>query len=364
MNIENLIEYLEHHQTTDDEGDLPGLFISNRVHRIVPYSRKDDNIFFSGLIAFTLQQLKPQLTSDLQYRVQGIIDGVRMAIPYYQHWKGEGSYNFWRTGPSQHFPNGFLLKNLGSMELPDDADDSVIMHLVMDTSREQRQWLKDKLEMQYPDQAPLHLITPKVYQDLRGYPTFLGKNIPREMDCCVLSNVLYFVLDSKLKITSIDHDSIEFLCRVLLNRDFRLRPFHVSPNYASPAVILYHMTRLAAKFPIHELNQLRELLHKVLLRENDHQAYHWMEKLLISISQRRLGLSAQVLISPDDLEHELDHYAYFRAGMLTSLGGSFTSWAHHPFFHLHFKCPAYNRTLLLEHLVLKNSVTPDHSRSW
>ncbi|MDH3711245.1 MAG: hypothetical protein OER04_15225, partial [Cyclobacteriaceae bacterium] len=72
-----------------------GLFPSQRIHGWFPYCREDNNIFFSTLIVYTLLDLRGDLDETSKSLIEEIVTAVRSAQPLYQHWKGEGSYNFW-----------------------------------------------------------------------------------------------------------------------------------------------------------------------------------------------------------------------------------------------------------------------------
>lgn len=351
MHIHEILAKIRSFQSQGGQLYAPGLFPSQRVHRYVPYFREDNNIFFSTLIAFTLQNILVDLSSEGQKTAGEIVEKVRLNQKDYQHWKGEGSFNFWPSNPSQHFPQGWWLRRFRNFAIPDDADDSCLIHLTNEFSRDQNLWLLNKLETHYGQDQVISPLTPDGYKDLRAYPTFFGKKMLREMDACVISNVLYFILYFDLPWSAMAADSVQFLQRVLLRDDYLKIPFFVAPNYGIPAVILYHISRVVTRFPTHRFQELRPQLIKTL---KNYQMEHgsFMEELLINTSLTWLRLPAKPLEIPEDIATQFSNFYFFQAGMLTAFQKPWLNkYARHPFFHLKYRCEAYYWTLLLENKV-------------
>ena len=329
-----------------------GLFPSQRIHGWFPYCREDNNIFFSTLIVYTLLDLRGDLDETSKSLIEEIVTAVRSAQPLYQHWKGEGSYNFWMTNPSRHFPGGWLLHRWDRFAIPDDTDDSCLVHLTNNFSEQQSLWLKKKIEGHYPRDREPSSLTPPEYRHLRAYPTFFGKQLAPEMDACVISNVLAFMRSRDYPWSQYDKDSLEFLQLVLNRKDYLLRPFEISPNYNHPLVILYHLTRLVSRFPHPQHRQLAENL-KMHLHQYDHQHANFMELLLLNTCLLRMELEPHELLLPEDWPGQFNRFYFFQAGMLTAFQK--VHWRKctvHPFFHLKYRCEAFYWTLLLEYQVL------------
>jgi len=334
-----------------------GLFPSQRFHQFVPYQREDDNVFFSTLVAFTLQQLLPKLESSLSLKAQKIIDHSIANQSYYRNNQDKSSYNFWQTKPSRHFPHGWILKHFSYFELPDDSDDSVMIHLTGDLPLDQSAALLKQMQQHYLPEAPNSPLTPKAYQDLKGFPTFFGKKILREMDACVLSNILYFILAKRLNWSSMADQSLTFLVRVLDRGDFVKRPFAVAPHYGNTAVIFYHLTRLCTAFPEAPVAILKTKLTDWLIKL-EHHSWGLMEEVLLATSALRLQCSLPPLSIPQELGIPMGKFGFFQAGMLTAFQSS--AWhklTAHSFFHLKYRCEAYYYALIFEYLVLL-----DHSK--
>jgi len=336
-----------------------GLFPSQRLHPLTRYSKEDNNVFFSALVAFTLQQLDRIIPADLVVKTRSIREAVISNYSKYRHYADPDTYNFWENKRSGHFPNGWILHRIPMMALPADTDDTSIIYLTMPNSGN-LDHLKNKLESHYPNNSPISPLTPKAYKDLRAYPTFLGEKILREMDACVICNVLYFVCQYALNWTQVDNDSVTFLTRVLQRKDYEKSPFGVSPNYGSSSVILYHIARLVGTFDHGIFDSLKVLLRESLTMELA-KDQSFMECLLTKTSLLRMGIKTPPLNIPENLDLHFHNYYFFQAGMLTGFQKSFlTPLAQRSFFHLKFKCQAYYYTLLLEYLLLADK---DYSKS-
>ncbi|GJM29904.1 MAG: hypothetical protein DHS20C17_25390 [Cyclobacteriaceae bacterium] len=323
------------------------------------YTRDDDNIFFSALIVFTLQQLKSSLPLESIPPVERLIENVIANYSRYRHYADTTTYNFWQQRRDGHFPNGLLLKRLSFFALAADADDTSVIYLT-DPSDNAAETIKTTLEAHYPGNAPISPITPAAYQDLKPYPTFLGKKVKREMDVCVVCNVLYLVFRNNLPLSSTDTDSLEFIQRVLELEDYREAAFFVSPNYGSPAVILYHIARIAGTFHHQRLKKIETLLIECLRKEYQ-KSNTFMESLLLRISLLRFKIITPLLKPNRGPEHYFKDFYFFQAGMLTSLQYPWLNrLANASFFHLKYRCDAYYWTLWLEYHVLYQRAIQDH----
>lgn len=357
--LEKTLESIVKLQSTGNSHYAHGLFPSQRVHPRSGYLREDDNIFFSALVVFTLQQLKANLPDSLVSRIDTLIEAVVRNYPNYRHPANPNTYNFWHDRPDGHFPNGLLLNRLPFFALPADADDTALIYLTSDQDYPPYQ-LKATLENHYSREEHPSPLTPVAYRDLRAYPTFLGKKVQREMDVCVMSNVLYLVFRHQLPLTQTDQDSIEFVRRVLVRQDYRKAAFQVAPNYSQTSVILYHIARLIAAYDHHALHHLKDLLVSSLHQEYQ-QSTHLMDRMLLASSLLRFQISTPQLILKGVPDHHFEDFYFFRAGMLTSLQRpALKTLSASPFFHLKFRCVAYYLTLYLEYQMLYQQVNQGH----
>jgi len=351
---EEIIDKISQLQSTGNKIYNPGLFPSQRVHPFLGYCREDNNIFFSALVAFTIKQLEWAFTDSLRNRARKIREAVISNYEKYQHDSDPATYNFWQNRQRGHFPNGCVLNKIPKMALPADSDDTSLIYLTS-PHQNQLETLKNKLESQYPIDSPLSPLTPQAYQNLRAYPSFFGKRILREMDACVISNVLFMVCHYQLPWTPVDTDSVQFLNRVLERNDHIKSPFLVSPHYGNSTIILYHIARLVGGFNHKELLALRALLIRCLTLELK-KKLSFMETLLVKTSLLRLQIDTTPLHIHDVYENHFRDFYFFQAGMLTGLQHSrLKRLANNSFFHLKYRCEAYYWTLLLENIILSQN---------
>jgi len=335
-----------------------GLFPSQRLHSFSFYLREDNNVFFSALIAFTLESLAEAMHPELRSKARRISKAIIANYPKYLHSRNPDTYNFWQNHKNGHFPHGRLFSRISWLALPADTDDTSIIYLTSTKTSDLKK-LKRKLETQYPVQAPVSPLTGSHYADLRPYPTFLGRKIIREMDACVISNILLLIFRFQLPLSQIDYDSIEYLQRVLERKDHVNAPFAVSPNYANSSVILYHIARLAGSFDNTELNKLRSLLQHCLELQSPSKL-PWMEKLLIKTAMLRMEMPVSPLQRINSYNSHFRQFYFFRAGMLSGFQRKFLkNLSGNPLFHLKYRCEAYYWTLVLEYMLLSG----DHNYS-
>ena len=134
--IPKLFENLLKKQVTDTDFFVEGSFPCYRQHNNNVTLKEDNNIFYTALIAYTLQDLKPSLNSDESVIADTIINRAKRAFPYYKNSKGRLSYNFWQTANGRSFfPNDHVLSKLkNSLSLPDDLDDTSMILSVLNIS--------------------------------------------------------------------------------------------------------------------------------------------------------------------------------------------------------------------------------------
>ena len=352
--IESLINELVKTQSKGDTIYAKGIFPSQRVHNYFLYKREDDNIYFSAIIAFSLHKMTSFLEDDQKEKVHGIINLILANYGDYQNKDDLKTYNFWKTKPSKHFPNGHLFSKFDFFRIPDDIDDTALVYLTQPKKKSEIQWLKQKLQLHANLVKKQAFLVPKEYQHLKVYSTWFGKNMCIEFDICALSNLMYLIFQEKLTLNEHDEDTLTFIQQSVSANDHFLRPYQISPYYPSTSLILYHIARLISKFNILKLNNLKPKIIQdlqILLASSQNK----IERIILSISLLRLGEQCQDL---DFKIKEIDSikFPWFTAGMLNTFNNPITKkLAPYSFFHLKHYCQAHNITLLLEYEVLKKS---------
>ena len=348
---DSLVNQILKLQSTGNTFYNKGIFPSQRGK---VKKKEDDNIFFSSIIAFTLQKLKNDLGLQSGLIADSICIGVISNYVNYKNKTGINTYNFWQTNPPKFFPNSKLLSRNDFFNTPDDADDCSIIYLTDTSLHSNRLWLKDKLA-KHANTATLKIkSTYKSYRNYKAYSTWFGKNMPVEFDICVESNILYFVYENKLPLNENDSATVALIKSMILSGKYIKDAAFVSASYKKPSIILYHLARLLGKFNIPELNDCREIIKKDIERELQNEP-DFMEKVILSTSLIRMGGKPKPLVYPAALEKEMEHFVFFNADIFSPYARpSLKFISKSKVFAIPFYCKAWCLTLLLEYEVERN----------
>ena len=332
-----------------------GLLAAYRYNPYWGYQRPDPNLFFTAVSVFTLQQLLPHLGSAEQTLANQFID---RALPTYEQFRnkdGLATYNFYATNPSRHFPHGKLMHWFRHFQLPDDIDDTAMVYLTHrggpgHPSPDDLLFLHEKLARHANGTNLTVRNTFPEYRSLRAYSTWFGKTMPIEFDACALANMLCCVYTYGLPLDRHAHDSLTLLADLIRTNRYRTDPFRAAHNYARPSLIAYHVARLMAN---HNPDVLRPVRAK-FLADMHHELAHAtqpMEQILWATSLLRLG-EQPPKVPLDGIEASFSSFSFFIAGMLSAYEQpALYRWAHHPFWHIRWRCDAHCRVLVLEYLV-------------
>jgi len=343
-----------------ESGVFPkGIFPSYRLYALHKSREKADvNIFFTGLIDMTLQDIWPQLTGSQQNQASQIIKLTLPAFSKFQNKRGRPTYNFWPTDTPKIFPNSGWLNLLDKKQsLPDDLDDTVIMLLALNAADSTA--TKVHTLMQQFTNRPEKKIqnTFKEYQHIGAYSTWFGVKMPIDFDVCVLSNVLYFVQRYHLDWTAADSASLEFIEKVVTEKKYIQTSEYVSPHYSRTPVILYHLARLMSVKPIVTLEKLKPQL----IKEAQDALAHtnkFMDQIILSTSLLRWGVKPPVkeIRFPKSLESliEENSFAFYIGNIGSMLPNPWKKWIVGSYVgKFYYISEAYNNLLVLEYLALK-----------
>ncbi len=330
-----------------------GLFPSVRTNPYWAYTRPDTNVFFTAITVFTVQKLRAVLPVGTQKLVDEISRKATVSYEGFRNKDGLKTYNFYRTVPSQHFPNGYVFRHFRHFQLPDDIDDTALVYLTTVPDRTDLNWLKTKLARHANGVQQVAPHTFSEYRQLAAYSTWFGKNMPIELDACALSNLLYCIYQYDLPRNRHDADSLTFLRSIVETNRYRTDPFRCAHNYARTSLIIYHLTRFISAFDPPELRSIRpKLITDARLALNE--ATNRMEQILLATSLLRLGESVTAL-NLSGIEADFADFHFFLAGLLSAYPQPWLyRWANHPFWHIHWQCEAHNWALILEYVVLTN----------
>lgn len=340
-----------------------GLFAAYRSNDSIGYKRADTTLFFTAITVFTLQKIRHLVSDDNQKIIDNIAQKAIEAYPKFQNKDGLKTYNFWKTKPSLHFPNGFIFRHFDHFRIADDADDTSMVYLTSTVSSDESSWLKNKLALHANGHRQKIKNTYSEYQNLQAYSTWFGKNMYTEFDACVLSNVLYFVFENNLPLTQNDADSLAYIQSIVETDRYQIEPFRVAHQYPRTELIMYHVARLMGTFEPLALQAIRPKL------VADMQAQllittHFLDKILLENSLMRLGVfdhngsyfeqkSVEYLSICDGMNEKGKGFYFFIAGLLTAYENPLLyRMARWPIFHIKWQCEAHNLALLVEHEAL------------
>ena len=356
--INELVHDIEAAQVKQNGEFYPGMFPSYRKCAGFPHNyQPDNNIFFTAITAFTLNNLAEHLSTGNKIKVQQVIKNAAVAYPHYKNKNGLPYYSFWPAN-ARILPHSFFIKYLdGFLAQGDDADDSVMILMTLDNNESNNIALKQRLIMLGNLSKRRINSTYKKYRNIPAYSTYLGEKMHPDFDFAVQCNILYFMLDKKLPLVKQDSATIKLLAEMVKNREYMKTPVYISPCYVKPSVLLYHVSRLMGTFEIGALQVYKDQLiadaNRLLGKRND-----MMEQIILRTSLLYLGAAAPPLAinSIADFEKtDQNKFVFFQAraafAQPTPVKQVFLHWKYLIYY---FYCNTYNKALLLEYLVMKN----------
>lgn len=356
--INYLVNDIEALQVKQHGEFYPGMFPSYRKCAGFPHNyQPDNNIFFTAITSFTLNNISRYLSANNKLKVRQVIKNAAAAYPYYKNKNGLPYYSFWPTG-ARILPHSFFIKYLdGFLAQGDDADDSVMILMTSENNKSDNNALKQRLIMLSNLSKKRINSTYNKYRDIPAYSTYLGENMHPDFDFAVQCNILYFMLDKKLPLVKQDTATLELLCQMVKNREYMKTPVYISPCYVKPSVLIYHLGRLMGTFNLPGLQVYKDQLiadaNSLLVnRENI------MEQVILRTSLLYLNAPAPPLQinSIADFENtDQEKFVFFQAraafAQPTPVKQVFLHW---DYLIYYFYCSTYNKALLLEYLALKN----------
>ncbi len=342
------------YQSEASFGFHPGMFYSYKKwagypHRYSP----DNNIFYTGIIAFALQNMLPQLSEPNRQICKSIIDKTAKAYPYYKNKKGLPSYFFWQDGKPIMPHTLFVHKLSDLIATSEDVDDSVMLLMAMNAPDSSTYKLHRVMDTVANTQLRTITNTYKKYKKLPAHTTYLGKKMRVDFDLAVHCNVLYFLLEENLPFNRFDSATLQIATQMIKNREYVSDPKFIAPYYISTPVILYHIARLMGKFEIPALLPYKQQLIEDIKAELNH-ATNIMEQVILGTSLKRLGAQPEPLLIGDLVEFNQSNqsqFVFYQARAASQMPNPFKRLLlNFSMLNYHFFCPAYNKVLLLEYL--------------
>jgi len=356
--ISRLLQRIDQLQAKDNQVFPKGSIPSYRMYALNKTRHKADiNPFFTGLVAFTLENIKADLSPAQQTLANTIINNTQSVYAIFQNRKNNrNTYNFWPTDHPQIFPHsGWLNLFNKSRALPDDLDDTVIILMAQQRTDSVAKAIHQLMQGYTNNENKKVTNTFSEYLKVGAYSTWFGEKMPVDFDISVLSNVLYFVQQYNLDWTASDSASLYLIEDIIKTRKHIQFAGYVSPHYATLPNILYHISRLMSLKPIPSLEKLKPQLiedTKTALVA----ATTFMDKVILSTSLLRWGVQPPDIVLDQktpliDLIEDEQFY-FFVASMASMLPDPWKKRVSNiGVGTFYYYSPAYNNLLLLENLV-------------
>lgn len=339
------------------EGSNPyykqGMFPSQRIYLSKKRpAKEDDNIFFTGLIVWTLKTIKEGMSVENRQIVDALCEKAQKNYSRYRNKDGGPTYNFWQTKPSGHFPNSAYFSAREKYILPDDLDDTSIIYLSADFTDSLKEAVKKLIAENANGTKRTIRNTYKKYKRIPAYSTWFGKNMPVDFDICVQANGLRFVLDNGFPLNKYDSATIQLISHMVVSGKYLKRTPYNAPHYQKASIILYHLARLIAAHPLHkELYDLKPVL-VCDIRLQMQKVTNGMERVLLQTSLLRLGerVAERIVVLPGDMQAFYFFVANMTSVFPNPVKGLFAGSRKTNFF---YHSQAYYLILLLEHEMLR-----------
>jgi hypothetical protein len=352
--LTRFIDRIEKLQSGGEPCFPSGIFPAYRVNPLIRYNRPDTTIFFSAISAFTLQSLKTQQEPELQDRIEDICERIIVNYPDFRNKDGLKTYNFWKTKPSRHFPNGHIFRRYEHFRIPDDVDDTAFVYLTTNPTKEELTWLKEKLTIHANGYKQWIRNTDPEYRMLPAYSTWFGKNMYIEFDVSVLCNLMYFIFKYELPHNRHDEASMEYIRSVIASGRYVKVPFRCAHQYPRTALIIYHVSRLIGAFNPPSLAGVKQQLIDdtlSLLSKTESK----MDRVVLSTALMRLGIKTDRIPVENYDAEDFKGFYFFIAGLLTAYENPILyRLSVSPLFHMHWICEAHCWVLLFEYETLWN----------
>lgn len=357
--IPKLLQNIVNKQVLSTDFFVEGSFPGFRQHNNDEALKADNNIFYTTLIAYTLQDLKPYLTKEEAIVADTVIQRSKRAFPHYQNAKGRLSYNFWQTkNGGDFFPNERWLNSLkNKLALPDDLDDTGMILSVLNIDSTTA--AKAHLLMQQFANGKYTTIknTYKNFRNVPAYSTWYGVKMPVDFDFGVHCNILSFINKYHLPWSYSDSATYNLLLAMIDDKLFLRQPEYISPYYGYAPVLLYHLARLMSVKYMPELESRKQELIKDaadLLHSTDNILY----KTLLATCLLKWNAITPEINLPVGIENGIANttdFVYYTGHLFGHLNNNSIKKIAGKLNITQYKwyCAAYNDCLVLEYLILK-----------
>lgn len=361
--IPKLFQSLLNKQQLETQFFVEGSFTSFRQHNNSENLQADNNIFFTALIAYTLQDIKPYLTATEKIVADTIINRAKIAFTFYKNKKGRLSYNFWRTDNGKNFfPNDAILSHFkNKLSLADDLDDTSIILLALNSNDSTNQVAHELMQQYVNGKFATIKNTYEKYKNVKAYSTWYGVKMPIDFDFGVHCNILSFVNKYNLPWQKADSATYNLLLNMMDENLYVTDPKYISAYYGYSPVLMYHIARLMHTKPLADLEKRKpNFINNAMAAFNstDNVLY----KILLATSLLKCNVNSdlvQVTIPQNFESLNTTDFIYYTGHLFAHLNNSIKSIANATnATQYKWFSSAYNNCLLLEYLILKYRKAP------
>ena len=345
-----LLREIAAEQVVQDSFYYTGMFPCFRYYgNLQGKMKEDNNVFFTGLIAFTLTELQNRFHGEDSVLCQQILRNARSSFRHFRN-ANRATYNFWKTNPGIVFPNSRFLGLFKKWHtLPDDIDDTVILLMGMQADDTTARAVKLLMEEHANTVRYRIRNTFPKYRHIPAYSTWFGRSMPIDFDFCVLTNALYFSHAYGMFNGRHDSASTALLDSFIRHREYVTRPTYISPHYGRTPVLIYHIARLMGTFTIASLEKHRSQLITDATAQL-RMAQEPMDRVILSTALIWLGAAVPEL----SLDNAGGDFVFFKAGFNSLLPDPYKKlFSGYHVVTYYYQCPAYNKLLMLQYLMLR-----------
>ncbi|ANI87953.1 hypothetical protein A9P82_00640 [Arachidicoccus ginsenosidimutans] len=359
-----ILKDLETMQMKNDNADgFKGMYPTlRRCFGFPQRTTRDNSIFFTGTINFTLRGILPFLSHKQQMLVEQLLHNSENAYPHYKNKKGLPYYYFRQNNGEVMLHSIIFSKKIASNAASsEDIDDTSILLLSMNAPDSTAELAKAIFES-FANTRRGRTVNSfyKKYKHIPTYSTWLGPKMRVDFDLSVFCNVLYFVNKYQLPYSAVDSATVYILADLLRRKTYLNDAAYCSPYYYYPEIILYHISRLMGTFYIAELEPYRkQIINDIYTRLAE--TNNVMYKLILQTSLLRLGEKPIPTEDISALYYAVTHlkkpFFFFQARAGSQYPNMVKrSMMRISYINYGFTSPTYNEVLLLEYIVLNKEM--------
>lgn len=354
ITIDNLINKIYDEQSRGEKHFPAGLFRSYRYNPCLFYQRNDANVSLTSMTIYILQEFYEQFSPQNQAIADEMIAQAQAVYSLFKHRKGLDTYNFFLTNSEKHLPHSYFLRHLGIFKLADDIDDTAMVYLTLPPDESKNKWLKEKVLLHANTVKGLNFSSLPHYRDKKIYSSWFGENMPIDFDVCALANFMVWSVKSGLPLNEFDLQTVEMMRSVILNAEFKTKPFWVAPYYYKPVNILYHIGRFISATNLPQMTDCKDFM-IIQIKELLQAKPPIMEQIMLATTLIKLGEEPPKIDFFKNIEEiPIDTFDFFVAPFFLSKKWT-VPMAHWKISHIFWRCPAHTYALVLEYLCLRDS---------